>query len=134
MILAVSTSTSCSRSNVTAVEERGPRQNNSRIGSSRCLHVVTTVEFLEIVPEQCIRATNDFAYIYSSHIFSVISCTRLVFLGTLVSFLYLASLTTQMFVQEYPVVGNTIVNAIVRLEAQKYTLELLHKVWTEKAT
>ncbi|MCJ1249236.1 hypothetical protein MMC30_006459 [Trapelia coarctata] len=36
-------------------------------------------------------------------------------------------------VQDYPTVGNTIVNAIVRLEAQKYTLELWHSIWTEKA-
>ncbi|MCJ1290142.1 hypothetical protein MMC34_001678 [Xylographa carneopallida] len=36
-------------------------------------------------------------------------------------------------VQQYPVVASTIINAVVRLEAQKYTLQLWHQIWTEKA-
>jgi hypothetical protein len=37
-------------------------------------------------------------------------------------------------IRDYPLVGNTIVSAIVRLEAQKYTLELWHNLWVDKAS
>jgi hypothetical protein len=37
-------------------------------------------------------------------------------------------------IRDYPLVGNTIVSAIVRLEVQKYTLELWHNLWVDKAS